>query len=175
MGLAMVHGTMEAHRGSIDVQSTPGRGTVVTLLFPASNNGTENDDETTRPLESNAPIRILLVEDEQVLRETSTELLTELGHQVATCNDGVEALEYYSRSWQDVDLVILDLIMPRMGGRDTLIALCEINPEVRVLITTGFCAEGNGSELLRLGARQLINKPYQTETFVRAIEEVARG
>lgn len=175
MGLAMVHGTLEKHRGAIDVHSTPGHGTVVTLLFPVSNSVAKKEIGTARALESKSPIHILLVEDEELLRETSTEILVELGHQVVTCNDGVEALEYYSRSWQDVDLVVLDLTMPRMGGRDTLLAMCKINPKVRVLITTGFSTDGNASELLRLGAGQLINKPYRVEDFTRAIEELAWG
>ena len=137
LGLAMVYGTVRRHGGWIQCYSEPGRGTRFSVYLPRVVVAEAADGSPRREGLGEGRETILLVEDDDTFRQIGTECLGELGYSVVSARDGIEALETFSAIKDDVDLVILDLTMPRMNGRDALARLREMAPEVKVLVTSG--------------------------------------
>src|SRR6185369_9779076 len=103
---------------------------------------------------------VLLVDDEEILREVGRDLLENLGYTVYLAENGAEALDVFARYRHDISLVMLDMIMPKMGGKEAFLRLREQAPELKVLFCSGFSNEGTGDELLSLGASGFIRKPF---------------
>ena len=173
MGLAAVYGTVKSHQGAVTVHSEPNRGTQVTLYFPLERSpaGPKNQAESVSPATPLAA-RVLLVDDEASVRETTAKMLTDLGCRVTTAADGEEALALFERVHQDIDLVILDLIMPKVGGRETFLGLRRIEPNLAVLLSSGYSVEGEVQAILELGARGFIEKPFRAADLACAIAAV---
>jgi CheY-like chemotaxis protein len=114
---------------------------------------------------------VLLVEDEPLVRDAARRALAALGYTVLAAADGVEAVELFRAQHADIDVVLLDMVMPRMGGRATYRALREIDPDVRVVLTTGYARNEEAEGILELGVRHLLEKPYRVE----ALAEILRG
>jgi two-component system cell cycle sensor histidine kinase/response regulator CckA len=112
---------------------------------------------------------ILLVEDDDTFRQIGTECLRELGYSVVGARDGIEAIEIFSVMKEEVDLVILDLTMPRMNGRDALARMREMVPDVKVLVTSGHHGDQEVREVMALGACGFIGKPYRLDGMGLAI------
>jgi len=119
---------------------------------------------------------VLVVEDESFLQRTAEKTLEFLGYEELTANDGLEALEIYRQEQSRIDVVLLDMFMPKMNGSDCLVELKRINPEVRVVATSGLCSPGDVQEMLSLGATDQLPKPYRrvdlSEAISRAISRV---
>lgn len=117
---------------------------------------------------------ILLVDDEEGVREMAADVLTELGYMVKACANGLDAVEHYRAAWHEIDLVVLDMVMPEMNGPDAFHVMRAINPGVRVVLSSGFSVEGDAAELLAQGALAFIQKPFDliefSETIARALE-----
>jgi len=118
---------------------------------------------------------ILLVDDEDALRSLSSEILETMGYAVKQAGHGQEALEMYEQTGGSIDLVVLDLAMPVMGGRETFRKLIALNPKVRVVVTTGSADEEEARELLSMGVKAVIPKPYAVEQFTGIIKSVLDG
>ena len=162
MGLSMVYGMVKAHGGLIGVESRPARGATFRMLFPLV------DEEELPSLgtgASDVPVRgrgrVLVVDDEHIVRSTASELLRSLGYEVICAEDGVEALEVFRERADEIDLVLLDVIMPRMGGRECLRALKRLAPELPVVLASGWSMEGTAQEALDEGALAFLTKPFQ--------------
>ncbi|MDD2309211.1 MAG: response regulator [Desulfuromonadaceae bacterium] len=167
LGLATVYGTVTDHQGCITVYSEPGIGTVFKLYLPLSCG--ENTPAVCSEELIHGSGGVLLVDDEEILREVGKALLEGLGYQVYLAEDGVQAMELYAREKGSVSLVILDMLMPRMGGKETLLLLMESYPDVRVLISSGFSQEGTVDELIKLGAKGFLQKPYLCQELGRTV------
>ncbi len=115
---------------------------------------------------------ILLVDDEELVRNLGKRILERSGYTVLTAANGKEALDLYKKEKGKLSLVILDLIMPEMGGRQCLEELLKIDPKARVLISSGFAANGQTREALQTGARGFVGKPYNMKQVLRAVREV---
>ena len=169
LGLAAVYGTITDHLGSINIYSEPGIGTVFKIYLPLS-----GDKKTIAP-SAGELIRgsggVLLVDDEEILRDVGKSLLKELGYRVYLAEDGEQALEVYARHKKEISLVILDMLMPRMGGKETLVRLMDEFPDIRVLISSGFHQERTVAELVKLGARGFLQKPYIKQELGKAVAE----
>ncbi|MDD2856530.1 MAG: response regulator [Desulfuromonadaceae bacterium] len=111
------------------------------------------------------------MDDEEILREIGRDILEDLGYTVYLAEDGVDALEVYDRHRGDISLVILDVIMPRMGGREAFIKLQEESPGLKVLFCSGFHGEGTEEELYKIGACSFIQKPYNRIDLSRVVAE----
>lgn len=160
LGLAAVYGTVSAHHGSISVFSEPGFGTVFKLYFPLSDENICECNTADKLIHGSGGI--LLVDDEQVIQDIGKVFLEELGYNVYLAADGVEGLEVFSRERQNIKLVVLDMIMPNMNGRETLEKLKTLDPGCKILIASGFHLEGSDDELItQLGADGFIQKPYR--------------
>ena len=116
--------------------------------------------------------RILFVDDEASIRDSSTEALRGQGYDVVPCKDGIEAVAYYRESWEDVDVVVLDLMMPKMSGHDTFLATQDINPGVKVVLLSGFSLDARVQAVLDAGALDYVKKPFR---LAKLYEAVARA
>jgi PAS domain S-box-containing protein len=170
LGLAMVYGTMHAHGGSLEIQSEVGLGTRVLLRFPAKEPLAE-----TRPLApapapgSGRPLRVLLVDDDELIRTILPPMLEQLGHQVEVATGGLEALRRLEAGLE-VDLVILDHNMPGMTGAETLPRLLLLRPGLPVLVATGFQDLELKRLLLDFPMVQTLSKPFSLEELRRVLQ-----
>jgi two-component system cell cycle sensor histidine kinase/response regulator CckA len=174
MGLASVYGTVKNHNGTITVTSQPGRGTVMTLYLPHE---TGSFTSTTHPIRksdasSRAAGNILLVDDEAMVVEVTGQLLKTRGYTVTVRTNGLEAVEYFSKHRQSVDLVILDMVMPRMSGKEACSALKKMDPSVCVLLYSGHDPQGYAQQMSRDGTVDFISKPYHLDEFFKKIERL---
>jgi len=172
MGLAMVYGIVKNHGGWIDARSAAGRGTTFRILLPASRE--KLAVPTAAPgaeLLAGGTETILFVDDEESLRMLATEMLGSLGYTVITAKNGIEALERYAEKRGEIALVILDLIMPEMGGVETFRRLREIDPAARVLVSSGYAGDGRPEMLLAEGVAGYLRKPYRLGALAAAIRQ----
>ena len=169
LGLAAVYGTVKEHNGTINVCSEPGQGTVFRVCLPSGLS--LNAPATSREETVQGRGGIMLVDDEAILRLSGHCLLEELGYQVYLAEDGEQALELYARERDRIGLVILDMVMPKLSGKETFLRLKELDPQVRVLFSSGFHREGTVNELLEIGAKGFIHKPYRLQLLSKSVAE----
>ncbi len=176
LGLASVYGAVTLHRGGIGVDSSEGRGTTIRIHLPHSAVTTAAKTTTSSsPLATPARSpngHVLVVDDEESIALFVADSLTSLGHQVVCKQDGLVALEHYREHWHNIDLVILDMNMPKMSGPETFIAMRAVNPQVKVLIMSGYSADGGVQELLRQGALGFIAKPFLPDAIGQQVAQV---
>src|SRR5208283_2414065 len=172
LGLAMVFGILKQHRGWIECYSEIGQGTHFDIYLPRYR------EQATRPAATPLPIAIgggtetiLLVDDEAIIRNLGRTILQRYGYHVLLAEDGQEAVRVYSRERQRIDLVILDLTMPRLSGRDTLRQLLQINPQVRVLFSSGYSSE-QMTDAEKEGVQGFVNKPYRPQDLAQTVRAV---
>jgi CheY-like chemotaxis protein len=137
--------------------------------------GSDVEEERTQvqiPVEGVA--RILIVDDEEVVRATLKAILERLGYEVTLCSDGREAVDFYTKSWRDVDLVIIDMVMPQMGGLDTFLAMQAVNPSVRAILSSGYSMGGDAQKILDSGVRSFVQKPFHVVQLSRAVAEALK-
>jgi PAS domain S-box-containing protein len=184
LGLAMAYGVVMNHGGAITIESEVGKGTTVTIYFPST-------DRSTSPFyhiekqESGIPHRtrqdtigrtgILLVDDEPLFQSSAQRLIRKMGHEVFIAENGHEALETYEKNRPKISVVLLDMLMPGMSGKDVFYKLKTINPEVKILIISGFDKDENVDTLLSDGANGYLQKPFNSQTLSRELETVIRG
>ena len=179
LGLPMVQGIVKQHHGWIEIHSRPGAGTRIELNLPTA-------EVAATPAVSGAPTpllalptptiasasrpprppTILLVDDEPMIRDLGRAVLSRAGFRVLTAEDGVEAVEVFARQYSDIDLVILDVTMPRMSGRDAFRHMVEINPIARILFSTGYSADDLAEVEISAG---LLSKPYLPQELLAAV------
>jgi CheY-like chemotaxis protein len=174
LGLAAVYGAVQSHGGAIAVDSAPGRGSAFTIRLPLRRSASSMSLPVLAPAKT-AEAHILVVDDEELVRSLLTEMLRGSGYRVTTCADGVEAVDLYRQSWQGIDLVILDMVMPRLGGAETFAALRAVSPSVRVLLSSGYSLGGEAQALLDQGVRGFVQKPFRAADLLRQIGEILRG
>ncbi|MFZ5949327.1 MAG: ABC transporter substrate binding protein [Candidatus Rifleibacteriota bacterium] len=172
IGLSAVYGTVKQHNGAIDVVSQEGRGTTVNVFLPVELKEVEKPIAKASLRAADRPANILLVDDEELIQLSVGELLTNLGYSVTSKLDGQAAIEYFAENWQKVDLVVLDMVMPKMNGSEVFEAMKKINPMVKVLISSGFSFKGEVQDILDKGAQGYIQKPFILEDFAGKIAEV---
>jgi PAS domain S-box-containing protein len=173
LGLSTVYGIVKSHGGHITCESAPGEGTTFQILFPVLREDKKVSAE--RNIDGTVPggnETILVVDDESSVREPAVELLANLGYRVLTAPDGETALSLYRKNPRDIDLIILDLIMPGMGGRRCLEELLKINPEVKVVIASGESVTPDEEKILTKQAKYFIGKPYEAKKILNVLREV---
>jgi CheY-like chemotaxis protein len=174
MGLATAYGVLKQHGGWIDVESAPQRGTTIRVYFPVS---TENEaaepDLTERLLPAVAPatsITILVVEDEDILREFVGHALSVLGYRVLTAANGREALKVWSEHRGEINLLLTDMVMPdSISGRQLAQTLVVENPALKVIFTSGYSPELLGTDFEQEKEYGFLAKPYLPERLASAV------
>jgi CheY-like chemotaxis protein len=172
LGLAMVYGIVKSHNGYITCYSEVGHGTTFKIYLPAVEEAPEAPREREERLPQGGTETILLVDDEESVRQLGKQMLEVVGYRVLVASDGEEALALYPKRMGDVALVILDLIMPGMGGKTCGEALLRLNPRVKLLIASGYSVNGRLEEPLRSGARGFISKPYDLRDLLKRVRHI---
>lgn len=168
LGLASVYGTVKSHNGAITVDSALNFGTTFHIFMPITENALlEHEKEAYEPAQGHG--KILIVDDEEVLRDVVSDMLSSLGYSVLTCADGVEAIELYKKQHSEIGLVLLDIIMPRMDGYNCFRELKKINPNTAVIVTSGFTRDKTASKMIEDGAVSFIQKPFNMSNLAREI------
>jgi CheY-like chemotaxis protein len=176
MGLASVYGAVERHKGTITVETKLDEGSTFTLYLPLIEAAEKKTPTAvTKPSLSKGRACILVVDDTEAVRDIATDMLGDLGYEVRTAKDGKEAVEYYEKSWKDVDLVLLDMIMPEMNGRDTFIAMRGINPDTKVILCTGYDLNPEVQEILDAGVLALVHKPFEQSELSEKVAQFLGG
>ncbi|HEX7574102.1 MAG TPA: response regulator, partial [Bacteroidota bacterium] len=171
-GLAVVYGIVKSHHGIIDFESSPGLGTTFHVYLAAA-----REERIAAPDEKNEAIvggneTVLVVEDEEALRNLLTEVLESYGYTVLTAEDGVSGLERFTLHRDEIKAVITDMGLPRMSGQDLFISIREIDPSSRVVLASGYLDPELKAHLFTLGAKAFIQKPYQPADILRVIRGV---
>jgi PAS domain S-box-containing protein len=170
LGLASVHGAIRNHHGSIRVESEVGKGTNIYVFLPLQEGvGTIQDEIDVKKEIIKGDARILVVDDEPIVCELTADILRKCGYKVTTCSNGEEAVEFYRPMWQNVDLVILDMVMPKMGGHEAFISMRKINPQIKALLSSGHSIDGRAQRILDEGALGFIQKPYTQVELLRKV------
>jgi signal transduction histidine kinase len=171
LGLPAVYGTVLEHHGAIHVYSELGEGTVFQLLLPVHGRSSERPPRMLVDEEPRGRGTILVVDDEEGIRMTASLMLEDLGYEVVTAKDGVEALEIYRRERERVAVVLLDIVMPRMGGRACFEELRGLDAQVKVVMCSGFTKESVMVELNEKGVKSFLKKPYRRSELAAAIRD----
>ena len=174
LGLSVVYGVMQTHHGFVDVESEEGKGSTFYLYLPVQFDS-NLDQEQIDIVSHDAPggtETLLLVEDEEILRMLVQKVLESKGYRVFTAADGFEAVNVYSAHKNLINLVLTDVGLPKMTGFGEFTRLKEINPNVKVLLTSGFFEPDIKSEMVKAGVKGFLNKPYKPEDALRLIREV---
>ncbi len=173
LGLAMVYGIVKNHEGYILCYSEPDMGTTFKIYLPTMDQdggkkkAKEREDRITGGMET-----ILLVDDEEYIRELGVELFSDAGYTVLTATDGESALRLYQRELERIDLIILDLVIPGMGGKKCYEEILKINPQAKILVVSGYSASGPGKEALEAGARGFVGKPFDVGDMLKTVREI---
>lgn len=174
MGLASVYGTVKNHHGFISVLSEPGKGSTFIMYFPLYEDVIQLENKETKLIKHKISANVLVVDDEEMVRHLLIEMLKMLGHKTIACKDGAEAVEIYKKSYRDIDIVILDMEMPKMSGKDTFFAIRAINPDVKVLLASGFSVEGEAQTLIEAGVKGFVQKPFNIAELSRSLNEALK-
>jgi len=175
LGLAMVYGIVKSHQGYIMCYSELGQGTTFKIYLPVLKTEvmTLKTEDMREEYISGGDEAILLVDDEEPIRDLGREILERYGYKVVVSSSGEDAIKEVEE--REIDLVILDLGMPGMGGIRCLEELIKINPHIKVIIATGYTASGVPKKALKSGSRAFIGKPYQLKDMLRKVREVLEG
>ena len=174
LGLSIVYGLVESHGGHIMCYSEPEQGTIFKIYFPALL--IENIEQEIEP-EEEVMIRgghetILIVDDEEALRDQGRDMLIKYGYTAITAENGEMAIEIYKKEKDRINLVILDIGMPGMGGYKCLEQLFKIDPEIKVIIASGYASSSMVDETLEAGAADFISKPYRITDMLKRVRDV---
>lgn len=171
LGLASVYGIVKSHNGHINVQSVKNQGTTFSVYLPASEIEAERQTMTGETTIRGSEL-ILIVDDEETIIEISRKILESLGYRVVTARGGEEATSIYREQMDEIDLVILDMIMPDISGRETYDVLKTINPHIKVLLSSGYSLSGQAQEIINRGCQGFIQKPFTVTALSQKIRDV---
>ena len=172
LGLASVYGVIKNHGGYINVYSEIDQGTTFSIYLPASRKKIQKEIEKTVPTVAMGTGTILLIDDEEMIIKVGEELLHELGYEVLSARSGQEAIELYQKNVDKIDLVIMDMIMPGMGGGETFDRLKRINRDIKVLLSSGYSINGQASKILERGCDGFIQKPFNLIQLSDKIQQI---
>jgi len=171
LGLASAYGIIKNHGGFINVHSEKGEGATFNIYLPASEKEIVEEKkpagDTLRGSET-----VLFVDDEDMIIEIAEELFEQLGYKVLTARSGKEAIEIYKENKEQIDIVILDMVMPDMSGHDAYDRMKDINPKIKVLLSSGYSIKGRATEILDRGCNGFIQKPFKMKELSQKLREI---
>ncbi len=171
LGLASAYGIITNHQGIIEVESDRGRGTTFMIYLPASDRpAIEKPRPAVERVSGNETL--LLVDDEEMILNVGTQMLERLGYRVLTARTGQDAIDIYRREAGTIAMVILDMIMPAMSGRDLFERLKTIDPELKALLSSGYSIDGQAAEILKRGCNGFIQKPFTLDALSQKIRSI---
>ncbi len=170
LGLSAVYGIVKEHQGTINVYSEEGNGTLFQISLPCLEDSMEPRARISDVIAGTGTI--LLVDDEELIRKTGRYLLEEIGYHVLLADDGTEAVDIFRDKSEEIDLVIMDMIMPNMNGSEAFYKLKEIDDNCRVIIASGFTRDESLTELKKAGLRGFIRKPFSIASISQIIGDI---
>ena len=174
LGLSIVYGIITNHGGHIIADSAEGRGSLFTVYLPVYRAEIQSETDASKEVLTGTET-VLVVDDEPIVRQMVTEVLKGNGYQVVAAQSGMEAVHYLDELRGRVDLVLLDMIMPEMDGEATFKALRRIDPDIPVLLTSGFVQEDKSERLIKAGALGLVYKPYKSDSLLKNVRQALDG
>ena len=173
LGLASVYGIVKSYNGHIDCQSEPGQGTIFKIYLPAIGESERNKetDRASGPIEGGTET-ILLVDDEASIRNFARQALERFGYSVISAASGEEALDVFSTRGRDIDLVIMDIGMPGMGGRRCFQEILRVDPLAKIVVASGYSIDDQLKKMVKAGAVEYIGKPYELNDLLGKIRSV---
>ena len=171
LGLASVYGIVKNHEGFINVYSKKGQGARFEINLPASGklvpNKVKSREEFVKGKET-----VLLVDDEDMIIDVAQRMLDKLGYKVFTARDGKEAVEIFRKHKEEIDVIVLDMIMPKMSGGEAFDQIKKIAPEIKVLLSSGYSINGQASEILNRGCNGFIQKPFNLQNLSKSLRTI---
>ncbi|MEW6664623.1 MAG: PAS domain S-box protein [Thermodesulfobacteriota bacterium] len=171
LGLASAYGIVKGHDGAIEVTSRRGEGTTFVIYLPASEKETVQEKAPSGEILKGGET-ILLVDDEEMILEVAKPMLEKLGYKVLTAHSGRRALEIYRENRDRIDMVVLDMVMPDLSGRETFVLLRNLDPSAKVLLSSGYSIDGQAGEMLKQGCDGFIQKPFDMKTLSYKVREI---
>ena len=171
LGLAMVYGIIKGHGGMINVHTSPGHGTTFNIYLPASQQAVVQEIAAPAAIVGGTET-ILVVDDEGTILKVCGELLESIGYRTYTVESGKEAVAVYMEKGKEIDLVILDMIMPGMSGAEAFDRLREINPDIRVLLSSGYSMNSEAKHIMDRGCNGFLQKPFLLERLSGKIRDL---
>jgi signal transduction histidine kinase/CheY-like chemotaxis protein len=172
MGLAATYGIVKSHKGAIEVNSAEGQGTTFTLYFPVTARPHETELLQKIKYWDGKKLNILIIDDEQLVALTIKEIISSPDIIAHTAFSGDEGIRIYKEQWQEIDIVIIDMIMPNRDGKQTFLELKKINPDVKAIISSGYALNLEIEQTLNAGACGFIQKPYNKHELYEHIEKI---
>ncbi len=172
LGLASAYGIVSNHGGIINVYSEKDKGTTFNIYLPASRKEVTTREKRVAEDVLKGTGRILLVDDEDAIVDVGEEMLKEMGYSVLVARSGKEGVDVYTKHKEEIDLVILDMIMPDIGGGKAYDRMKEENPDVKVILSSGYSVDGQATEILERGCDAFIQKPFNIKEMSGKIREI---
>jgi PAS domain S-box-containing protein len=172
LGLASAYGIVKSHGGHINVYSEKGHGTTFNFYLPASLRKVAAEATPTAPVVRRGRETVLLIDDEEMIIDVGCGLLRELGYTVIPARSGQEAIDIYSERYADIDLIVMDMIMPGLSGGETFDRLKRINPRAKVLLSSGYSINGQASQIMERGCDGFIQKPFNLQQLSAKLRQI---
>jgi two-component system cell cycle sensor histidine kinase/response regulator CckA len=173
LGLASAYGIIKGHGGYIDVESEKGYGSLFSIYLPVSEASIRKDSTVSEAVEKGDET-LLLVDDEEVIIDVGSQLLEKLGYTVIKARGGEEAIRKYQENMDKIHMIILDMIMPDVGGSEVYEKIKKIDPDAKILLSSGYSIDGQASEILNKGCNGFIQKPFNLKELSKKIREVLK-
>lgn len=167
LGLAMVYGAVKVHGGAITLASETGKGTIFKVFLPVADSNPEIEENTVQLIRGSG--KILLVDDEEVIRVLVGEMLKIMGFEVVLAKNGIEAVEVFRKDSNDISLVILDMMMPEMNGKTAVAELKKIRSDCGIIVVSGFVNHEDLDEIMEMGISGFLKKPFRLADLSQAI------
>jgi len=177
LGMSAVLGIVRGHKGTLTIQSEPGQGSTFTILFPAIDEMVPPRNRKSKALKDTwkGSGCVLVVDDERPVRSLAKRMLTRLGFDALFANDGREAVDLYAERRGEVDFVLLDLTMPNMNGEEALHELRRVDPDIRVILSSGYTEQEIAARFEGKGLAGFIQKPYTLEVLRNCLRSLTDG
>ncbi len=173
LGLASVYGIIKSHDGYIDVESEKGQGTSFSIFLPASEKEIEAPAEAVAKLIKGSET-LLVVDDEDLVLNVAANMLEKLGYTVLKAHNGAEAIDIFKAQRDEIQMLVLDIIMPGMNGGEVYDKIKAINPDVKVLLSSGYSVDGQAIELLERGCEGFVQKPFTMEELSGKVGQILK-